>query len=692
MKFFLILPRCYCVMLALALCAGARAAEVVRTAAALRGMSPAEAKMALPVEMEVVVTFVDRSRGMLFVHDGTDGFYVRAPDLVGQSAWLAAGRKLRLLGVTHEGEFLPVVKATEFIDLGAGVMPRAPLQNPLEAMLAPTMDSQWVEVEGVVKRVAEENEGVTLSLQSGELRLPLELPRSTNFESLGKLPLHLLERRVRLRAVAATQFNEQRQMSGRLLYLPGFEFLTLLDIERATATVPLRRVDELLLSNSPLNERVRVRGVVTHAVPEQMLFLRGEGGSMRIDSALTPDFKPGTMIEAEGCVTFFPFRPGLNAETLTELNRTEAPEPLPLDYGADRRSGEQFELVTLDTTYLDMMQTSIGARLLCRSEGVIFEAKLPPHLHDEFKLEPGMRLRLRGICELEIDNPFGIARFTKVFSIALRSAQDLVVLQTPPYWNSQRLLGLLSVTGGAGLLIAGWAWLLRRKVAQQSALIERQTTARATLEERQRIARELHDTLEQELSGVAILLDTSSQQFETGDGEAQRSLGLARQLLRHSREESRTTIRDLRSVAIEQMGLVGAMEAMLRPLAESAGMVFDFATSGVVMPLPGTVEAAFLRIAHEAVANATKHSRGYRVKVRMAYGSDAVKLEVGDDGAGFSPETAANDSSGHFGLTGMRERAVRLGAVLRVDGQSGAGTRVSLIWKLSRLEKPEGRT
>jgi signal transduction histidine kinase len=682
--------QCLWVMLAVALCDdGARAAEVVRTAGALRGLSPAEAKKALPVEMEVIVTFVDRSRGMLFVHDGANGFFVKAHELVGRSAWLTVGRKLRLLGLTHEGEFLPVVNATELIDLGTGVMPPAPFQNPLEAMLTPSMDSQWVEVEGVVKRVADENEGVTLCLQAGELRLPLELPRNANFETLAKLPVHLLERRVRLRVVAATQFNEQRQMSGRMLYLPGLDFLTLVETAGVAAAVPLRRVDELLLSSSPLHERVRVRGVVTHALPEQMLFIRGEGGSMRIDSALTPAFKPGTLIEAEGNVIFFPFRPGLNAATLTMLEESASPEPLPLDHGADRRSGEQFELVSVDTTYLDMMQASNGTRLLCRSEGVVFEAKLPPDLHHEFRLEPGMRLRLRGICELELDNPFGIARFTKVFTITLRSAQDLVVLRTPPYWNNKRLLWLLLVTGGAGLLIAAWAWMLRRKVAEQSGIIERQTAARATLEERQRISRELHDTLEQELSGVAILLDTTSQQIETGDGEPSRSLNLARQLLRHSREESRTTIRDLRSVAIEQMGLVGAMEAMLRPLAESAGMAFDFATCGGEILLPGTVEATFLRIAHEAVANSAKHSGGSRVKVRMEYGPAEVTLEVGDDGAGFSPETAANDSTGHFGLMGMRERALRIGAVLRVDGRSEYGTRVSLTWSLSRLVKTE---
>jgi signal transduction histidine kinase len=682
---------CSTLLLALSHAAGEPVVEKVRTAAALRGMLPAEARKGLPVEMEVSVTFVDRSRGMLFVDDGADGFYVRGHNLVAKSDWLVAGRRVRLIGVTAEGDFLPVVFASEFIDLGAGVMPPATRLSPLRTILAPLMDSQWVELEGLVKRVTEEQGGVMLALQIDGLRLPLELPRRGELETPVALPLHLLERRVRVRVVAATQFNQQRQMSGRLLYLPGLEFLTLLDRESPAGSAPLRRVDELLLSSSPLNERVRVRGIVTYAVPGQMLFLRGEGGSMKIDTALTPDLKPGSLIEAEGSVSLLPFRPGLNATVLTKLGESEPPVPVRLDYRTDRRSDDHFELVTLDTTYVDTMQASNGARLLCRSEGVVFEAKLPPNLHHELKLEPGMRLRLQGICELESDKPFGIARITKVFKLSLRSAQDLLILQTPPYWNNHRLLLLLATTGGAGLLIATWAWMLRRKVAEQSIVIEQQTTARATLDERQRIARDLHDTLEQELSGVSMLLDTTSQQIETGDGEPKRSLDLARQLLRHSREESRSTIRDLRSVAIEQLGLVGAMQDTLRPLAEGAGMAFDFGTSGTVMRLPGTLEEAFLRIAHEAVTNAAKHSRGSRVDVRMAYGPEEVTLEVSDDGSGFEPDTAGDDATGHFGLMGMKERALRIGAKLRVVNLGGKGTRVSLVCRLSRLEKLESQ-
>jgi len=105
----------------------------------------------------------------------------------------------------------------------------------MEAILAPKDCSQWVQVEGVVKRVAYENGGVTLCIQVGEYPLPVELPRNAHFGTKPALPSYLLEHRVRVQVVAATQFNDQRQMSGRMLYLPGLEFLTEMDAEMASA-------------------------------------------------------------------------------------------------------------------------------------------------------------------------------------------------------------------------------------------------------------------------------------------------------------------------------------------------------------------------------------------------------------------------------------------------------------------------
>jgi len=89
-------------------------------------LPPAVADRGLPVEMEVVVTFVDRSRGMLFVHDGANGFYLAANDFVKKAKWLTVGGKLRFKGVSKKGEFLPVVVTDTLEDLGAGVLPDPP--------------------------------------------------------------------------------------------------------------------------------------------------------------------------------------------------------------------------------------------------------------------------------------------------------------------------------------------------------------------------------------------------------------------------------------------------------------------------------------------------------------------------------------------------------------------------------------
>jgi signal transduction histidine kinase len=654
------------------------AVEPIRSVKEVRELPLEWVKEKRPVVIEAVATFVDAQWGMLFIHDGLNGCYVMNDQLVIDSKWLKAGRKVRVTGVTGEGNFLPVVLATKLEDLGPSAMPTPTRLTSMDEVFTPSMDSQWIEVEAVVKRLRDENSGLTLYLDAGGQRVNGLLPRHLKIESM---PIHFIEQRVRILAVAATQFNDERQMSGRNLFVPGLEFVSLINAPKELPPAPARRVDELLRATSEYNERAKVQGIVTHAVPEQTLYIRGEGGSMKIDTALAPDYKPGAVVEAEGYATFTPFRPGINATVLRLVAHGLPPKPVPFLVAAERRSAEQYELITLEAEFLE----KLGSRpreiiLLCRDGNVAFEAKLSMSQGTVLDLEPGMRLRLTGICELEVGvgNPLGLTKLVSGFTLRLRSAQDVLILKRPSYWNETRLTLLLSAVGGAGLFIAFWAYLLRRRLAAQAVIISNQTAEKATLEERQRIARELHDTLEQELSGVSMLLDTTSQRLQTGTGEVMESLDLARHLLRHSREESRTTIRDLRSVTIEQLGLAGAMETLLRPLAESAGMSFDCQIQGRRRSLPGTVESALLRIAHEAVANAARHSQGSQVQVLMSYLDDAVRLEITDDGVGFRAEEVGGESTGHFGLSGMKERALKLGATLRIGPAETPGTRVTV--------------
>jgi signal transduction histidine kinase len=642
----------------------------------LRALSAEEAGKGAAVELVGVVLFHDARWGDLFVADAKGAIYVGSSEVTKRAVAWATGTQVRVWGHAGSGGFMPVVWADAVDVLGTAPIPAPRRIESLEAFLLPSLDAQWVEVEAVVKRFQFENEGWTMVVEFGGRRFNGLLPRHLVLESP---PPELIEQRVRVRGLAGTQFNNQRQMTGRTLFVPDLSCVVPVASKRAEGEAVRRAVTDLMRPGAALGELVRVRGVVTHAEPERGFFLRSEGGSMRVDSALMHDLRPGMEVEATGYVTLAAFRPALNARELRKIADGPAPLPVVLNAGAgERNSAEQCELVTVTADFIEMLRPRSGeVTLLCRAEGVTFESVLRLRKGEAFELEPGSSVVLTGICLIEEGSPFGLPMRETGFNLILRSLEDVRVVSRPPYWNNSRLLWLLMAVGGAGLLIGGWAYTLRRRVARQAELIERHTVERVTLEERQRIARELHDTLEQELLGVSMLLDTTSTQMKTGSAPAEATLDLARVLLAHSREESRSTIRDLRSVTLEQLGLASALEEMLHQLAESAGMGFEFVMEGERRPLGGVAESAMLRIGHEAVANAARHSGGKRVRLRLSYAArDEVILEVSDDGHGIGD---ALEKPGHFGINGMKERAMKAKMKLTIESGPERGTCVKLI-------------
>lgn len=199
----------------------------------------------------------------------------------------------------------------------------------------------------------------------------------------------------------------------------------------------------------------------------------------------------------------------------------------------------------------------------------------------------------------------------------------------------------------------------------------------AVKDERQRIARELHDTIEQELAGLSIQLRNARQRLAGTPEQARTAIELAEQMLRHCREEARTSIRDLRSVAREQRGLRGALEEVLAPLAAECGANYSIEVEGQPGSLAGPVELHLLRLAQEAVANAARHASANEIRVRLAFTTDAVTLEIRDDGCGFDPTAPA--PRGHFGMLGLRERADKLHAELTITSAPGSGTTIRVV-------------
>jgi signal transduction histidine kinase len=212
-------------------------------------------------------------------------------------------------------------------------------------------------------------------------------------------------------------------------------------------------------------------------------------------------------------------------------------------------------------------------------------------------------------------------------------------------------------------------------VAEESLRISEANGRAAVLEERNRMARDMHDTLAQGFTGVIVQLEAAKQAFAHGssadmDGHIHRASELARQSL----GEARRSIRALRPRALEHTDLCVALDDAMKQMTAGTGLQAEFTTHGKPRALMASSEENLLRIHVEILTNALKHSGAKVIKGALSFGEDAVRLEVQDDGGGFD---LAKQHDG-LGLLGIRERVNRMNGKLTVESRVGAGTRICI--------------
>jgi signal transduction histidine kinase len=206
------------------------------------------------------------------------------------------------------------------------------------------------------------------------------------------------------------------------------------------------------------------------------------------------------------------------------------------------------------------------------------------------------------------------------------------------------------------------------------------------LEERQRLAREIHDTLAQGFTSIVMHLEAAEQGLPDEPETVQRHLDEARRTARDGLEQARRLVWALRPAHLERASLPEALARVAARWSEGAGKEAHVTTTGSVSPLPPEIEVTLLRALQEALTNVRKHAQANRVTVTLSYMSDLVVLDVQDDGAGFEPTqtpSAAQPVDG-FGLTAMRERVQQLGGALLVESAPGEGTTLVIEIPTSR--------
>jgi signal transduction histidine kinase len=219
---------------------------------------------------------------------------------------------------------------------------------------------------------------------------------------------------------------------------------------------------------------------------------------------------------------------------------------------------------------------------------------------------------------------------------------------------------------------------LESAMAENAELQERllcQAREAGTRDERQRMAREIHDTLAQGLTGIITQVQ-AARNAEDRPADRRRHLDNAVDLARESLSEARRTVRAVGPEPLEGAGLPEALADVVERWSGRHGVRAELHTTGTVRPLHPEVEVALLRTAQEALANVAKHADASRVGLTLSYLANLVTLDVRDDGVGFDPEGVRGDGDGGFGITVMRQRVGRLAGTLEIESEPGAGTAV----------------
>ena len=648
--------RVLAIVAVLAAAAAGRADERPLTSAAeLRRLPPERAAEQLPVAIEATVIAVD-PQSTVFVQDGTGGTYLNNP-LRGN--W-ERGQRLRITGKTYPGLYVTGVRPDRIEVLGTGPLPD-PARVTADDLASGRWHYQFVELQGVVRSATPGPDGTLLRIAAGSDAVEVRVAGPPDAPLVGAA--------VTVRGLAAGGINDRRQLVRAYVKVPTFADVRVDSPADADPfALPLVPVAHLMRfsPDDRTGKRVRVRGVVTYHRPGEALGLRDGADAVYVESAGLETLRPGDLVEVVG----FPRTGGFRAELAdAEYRKAGAgppPDPVPATVAEILTGAREADLVSADGELVEGYATPDGDVLALRAGATRFRARCPPGT--AAGLTPGSVLSVTGVCRVADFREGGYRLKPLAFEVWPRTPDDVRVVSEPSPRTTRRLLAVLGVVAGLAAFAFGWVGLLRRQVRRQTAVIREQSRREAVLDERHRIAREVHDTLEQELVGLSLRLEATSATLPP-DGQLAAALETARRLVGRIHGEVRSLVWDLRDETGTSLpdAIRGAAATLDGTTAAGGGggggggtpaAAISVSVAGEPWPVPAVPVHNLKRVAQEAITNALKHAGASAVRVEVRFEPAAVTVSVSDDGKGFDPAGPA--PAGHFGLVGMRERVRKL--------------------------------
>ncbi len=683
------IPRAF--ILLILLLSQAAAQSVLTRALDIRTLPYERSLEKLPVDLTATVGFVE-SGGTVFVQDDSAGTHLHFKPVRND---LRVGDKVQVKGVTMAGLYLPGIDVTELQILDHGPPPE-PVKASYEDLATGRFHYQRVNVNGVGRTLTplDENRSLLrLTIDSRVIEVRVDA-------ALGSAP-DLVDAGLRITALAAGGINDRRQLVFPYLRVTDWSDVEVIKVPPAGDSLPITSVAALLPFGSAdePQHRARIRGTVLAAFPDGRVFLRDstppppprealkdeptkpqQSPSIAIRLITPMELAPGHLVEIIG----FPIMAGFSASLADALVLSTEPadsaEAATVSMKEFLNGSHDADLVQLNTPTVlqDFFRNADGFELRFTAAGTPIRAFLRQATAPS--LELGSACQLTGICLVESSTDKGFRSEPDRASLLLRSISDIKVLSAAPFWTARRLVIAITLLAGLILLTLFWITQQRRQITR----LERKIVQQATLEERQRIAREFHDTLEQELAGLSLRLDAAITR--PLEDKARSLIETSRSLVSRVQSESRNFVSDLRETE-SAATLTEALRVLASRAPESLAIHLDLHP---VSAIPSPVTHHLRMIAQEAITNALKHAHPTHITLHLSATASLLTLRITDNGHGFDPTAQTHGQPGHFGhfghfgCIGIRERARKVGAEVRWESEAGKGTAVCVLLPLGK--------
>jgi signal transduction histidine kinase len=660
------------------------------------------------VTVRGVVTW--RGANGLIVQDDSGGIWIDTPPQPERPgvpqidssvlARLTPGLEVEVHGWANRGGYSPNISPVGIRILGERSEPE-PRPVDRDRFFSGADDCLRVTVRGVVQGFRDSADEWRLVLDDCGHRFEATVPKA----ALDGPPDSLVDAAVRLVGVGAMRFNTRGEfLSPRVLIVHAADIAVERPAAGSAFDAPMVSLQAIAqYSPEPAEgRRIRTQGTVTFAEPSEFLYLQEGTMGVRVETSSSERFFAGDRVEVSGFVDGHRDVAGIVEAVVRRLAADRPLAPIRITpekivginlhasyHGSIAAPGDYKGcLVTFPARVVDVQANGRGGVVLLNSGSTSAVAVAQP---DTFRIlrrmEPGSEVMVTGIVREDATDPAEVGRIMVPrpfgqLQLLLRSAADVRLVRAPSWWKPHRLAAALAAVAMVAGIASVWVMLLRRQVTRQLAFIEKKLQAEAATEERHRIAREFHDTLEQDLAGISLRLDAAAHR--AADERSRHVLEEQRGLLARLQSETHDFLWDLRDPARHDGSLLESLAAQVAYLRSLTTVPIRFDAAGDLPRVPSLVQYQLLRIMREAVNNALKHADAAAIEVRVASGPDGLCLTVTDDGIGF--DVAGRELlDGHFGIRGIRERARRIGAKTAIESHSGRGTHVAIVVPPSRL-------